>query len=124
MKTRIARHSAQLTVTIANGAALSEAFDFSEFSGGHVITPDVWTAANIGFQVSATQSGTYTILRDKAGAPVQVSTVKTDGGRAYSMPDEVFGALWVKLWSKNTTAATETDTNQGGARTLGLTLKG
>ncbi|MHA1962153.1 MAG: hypothetical protein ACW99U_18265 [Candidatus Thorarchaeota archaeon] len=123
-KVGINRENSKKDVSIPNGTAESSVINMSQYAGGLVITPSAWSSANIGFKVSATISGTYYILRTDAGVPVQISTIKTDGARAYKMPDDVFVCHWVKLWSKNTTAATETDVNQGAARALTVLLKG
>ncbi len=110
-------------LTIADSAAITSAVDMSIYSGGYVDIATSWTAANMGFQVCDTESGTYVILRDEAGSPVQISNILTTGARAYALPAEVFGCKWVKLWSKSSTAATETDTNQSGAIAVVLVLK-
>jgi len=112
-----------VTVTIADGAATSEAIYMVPWAGGYVLIANSWTAANLGFQVAEGAAGTYSILRDEAGSPVQISGIKTDGGRAYALPPELFGALYFKAWSKSTTAATETDTNQSGDINLTFVFK-
>lgn len=114
----------QLTVTIANNEAVSGAIDMRRFTGGMVVIPAAWTDANLGFKVSTEEAGTYTILKGATGTPIQISSITTNASFAYSLPTELAGALWVKLWSKNTTAATTTDNNQGGARSIGVYLKG
>ena len=110
-------------LSIANGAALSAAFDASRYINGIVIIPDGWTAANLGFKISDTLAGTYVVAKDKEGVPFQISTINTTTGAAYAIPIELFPAPFVKLWSKNTTAATETDANQTGAKALKVLLK-
>jgi hypothetical protein len=120
----IGRQSTKLTVTILNGEAVSGAFWMGPYAGGYVLIPTSWTDANMGFQVSEAEAGTYVYLRDDAGAPVQISTILTSGARAYALPAELFGCMWVKLWSKSTTAATETDNNQTGDISPTLVLKG
>lgn len=114
-----------LTVTIADNAAISGAFRMREWLGGIITVPSGWTAANIGFQVCETESGTYTILReDDADQPVQILSVNTSAARSYKIPNDVFPALWVKLWSKSATATTETDVNQtGGPLNFTIMLK-
>lgn len=113
-----------LTATIADGAALSGAFYMGDHVVGHVTIPTSWTAANMGFQVSDSENGTYTILRkDDSDAPVQIENIATGAGRSYALPTKLAGALWVKLWSKSSTAATETDTNQSGAISITVVLK-
>lgn len=75
--------------------------------------------------VAPTTGGTFVILRDASGNPVQIGSIKTDGARAYALPAELFGCGFVKLWSKSATAATETDVNQtGGPLSLTVVLKG
>ena len=105
-------------LTIANGAALSEAFKFGNSTRGMVLIPSAWTAANIGFYVCDTEDGTFVHLEHHdSGEPVQIGTIPTSASVWKEFPPEVQG-LWIKLWSKSSTAATETDTNQGAARTL------
>ncbi len=123
MDVLIQRKFSNETLTIAANAATSGSFQFEQYAGGMVIVPSAWTAANIGFQVSEDNS-TFVILRDYTGVPVQISGIKTDGGRAYAMPAEMFSARFCKLWSKSTTTSTETDTNQASARSLIILLKG
>jgi hypothetical protein len=119
----ISRYVEARSAVIDDGAAVSAAVDFRRVAGGVVIIPTSWTAANLGFYVCDTLGGTYVILRDESGNPVQVSGILTTGARAYSLPSQLFGAAYIKLWSKSSTAATETDTNQSGAITLTLMLK-
>lgn len=119
----ISRYTEVQSTLISDGTAVSRAVNFSRVAGGIVIVPTSWTAANLGFYVCDTFGGTYVILRDEAGNPVQISGILTSGARAYALPAEVYGALFVKLWSKSSTAATETDTNQSGDITLTLMLK-
>ena len=109
------------TATIANGAAVSDVINTQGFTYMLIITPAEWTDANIGFKVSADNS-TFVTLYDEEGAPVQVGGIATAAAGAYVAPAEVAGARFVKLWSKSSTAATETDTNQGAARSIVVEL--
>lgn len=119
----IARGTSVHALTIADGAATSAVVDFSLHAGGYVDIATSWTAANMGFYVCDTADGTFVILRDEAGNPVQISNILTTGARAYALPSQVFGCKFVKLWSKSSTSATETDTNQTGDATIRLVLK-
>jgi hypothetical protein len=113
-----------LSMTLADDGTLTAAFQMDWFIGGIVIIPNGWTAANMGFKVSDSEAGTYVILRDEDGAPVQIGTILTSAARAYKIPNEVFPARWVKLWSKSATAATEDDVAQaGGPLTFTVMLK-
>jgi len=114
----IQRGATSKSLTIANGAALTEAFEMSNHAGGIVLMPAAWTAASIGFQVSDSHGGTYYPLYDQNGTLVQISSPAVD--KAYSFPAEVFSGGWVKLWSQDGAAS---GTNQGAARTIGVILK-
>ena len=106
-----------------NTAVATAGFDMSNYIGGMVITPTAWTAANIGFYVCDTLAGTYVIAKDEYGIPIQITAVATGAAGAYAIPAQIFTAKFVKLWSKNTTAATETDINQAAERALKVMLK-
>ena len=115
--------AASYDLTIANNEALSEAFNVSDFVLGMVVVSDTWTDANIGFLICNTASGTFVIACKEDGTPIQISGITTNASKAYRIPIELAPGMWVKLWSKSTTAATTTNTNQGGARTLKVILK-
>ena len=117
------RQQAMTKETIIINTAVSSAIDIRDFSAGIVITSAAWTAANIGIKVSQAEDGTFVILRDILAAPVQISGIATAASNAYVLPDEVFAAGFIKLWSKHATAATETDVNQGAERSLWVLLK-
>lgn len=113
------RKSASVTVTIANGAALSDEVDFREMAGGVLHMPAVWTTAYIGFQVSPTSGGTFQPLYDdETGALVQLNP---SASCSYSLPAKLYGARYVKLWSQN---GSGTGANQGGARSIVVDFKG
>lgn len=105
-------------MTIANGAALSDAFDMRDYAGGTLYMPAAWTAASIGFQIATETGGTYYPLYDEDGTLVQISSPAVDN--AYSLPKELFSARFVKLWSQDGAAS---GTNQGAARTIVIELK-
>lgn len=112
------------TLTIASGTSITGELDMRTYAGGFVFIPSTWTAANLGFKMSPTNGGNYGIANDYLGAPIQISGIGTAEYAPYQIPDEMFPAGYVKLWSKSTTAATETDVSQGAERTLIVVLKG
>jgi hypothetical protein len=116
---QIQRDHTTVDVTIANGASLSQAIDFRQFSLMTVRMPATWTAASIGFKVSDTAGGTFSPLYDDGGSLVQISSPTANN--AYVAPAEVAAGHWVKLWSQNGSGS---DTNQAAARTLAVDLKG
>lgn len=117
------RQTAVRTVTIANGAAVSGAFDMSGYAIAYVEVPGTWTAANIGIVIAEAVAGTYQTAsaRDRYGTRDVISGVQTSELCAYEAPAGWAGAHFAKLTSLNTgTGAAE---NQGGDRTLRVFLK-
>ncbi len=110
-------------VTILIGAAESTVIGFEIMAGGKVLVPAVWTAANIGFNISTTQDGTFVIAKDKSGVPIQISGIQTALTGWYDFPPELYSAHFIKLFSKSTTLDTETGVNQAATRTLEIMLK-
>ncbi len=120
-----------LSLTIANGAAVSDAFRYERAKHGALLTGTAWTAANIGFQACTTEDGTFRhIEHHDSGEPIQIENIAAGASGLtpvwIEFPPELkdFPAVWLKLWSKSATAATETGVNQGAARTFTVVLKG
>jgi hypothetical protein len=118
MPSLINRTTKYESMTIANGAALSDAFDMRDYAGGIVYMPAAWTAASIGFQIANESGGTYYPLYDEDAALVQIASPAVDN--AYTIPTGLFSARFVKLWSQDGAAS---GTNQGAARTIIIELK-
>jgi hypothetical protein len=116
----LTRTPAAIAANIAINTAESNVISMADFSGGLLQTPAAWTAANVAFKVCSTPDGTFVPLRDQAAALVEISGVVANAAAAYPLPDELFGALYFKVWSE--TAGS--DTNQTAARALTVTLKG
>jgi hypothetical protein len=120
MSEQINRFSSKLAVTIAASEAISEAVAFMNFAGGLLQTPAAWTAGSIAFKVCDRPDGTFIPLRDKTAALVEITSIVANAAAAYPLPDELFGALYFKIWSETNGS----DTNQTAARSLTITLKG
>ena len=114
----INRHTKIVTLSIANGAAVSDALDMKDYAGGQLYMPAAWTAASIGFQIATSNGSTYYPLYDSTGNLVQISSPAVDC--AYQLPIELFGVLHVKLWSQD---GSGNDTNQGAARSVVVEVK-
>lgn len=118
------RISNEITVTIANGAALSNEFDMGEFASGLIIFPSGWTQADCGAYVAGDLANTtFVPLKDSAnafGETVSVDAVDTSAGSARPIPDWWFGARKVKLFSHNGSGVA---VNQVGAKTITIKLK-
>ena len=118
----IKRIGDKLEVTIANGEALSDAFNFKEKAGG-CIRLNGWTAANIGFKVDHDGGGNFARLRKyDSDDTLEITDIPTAEDVVIILPPELFGvAGFVKLWSKSTSA--DTDENQGADRVIEIMLK-
>lgn len=112
------RVSTTITLTIANGAALTEAFEFGGATMFCIHMPAAWTTADIGFQVSSEFGGTYLPLYDESGAVVEVSGPAAS--RAYAVTNsKVASARFIKLWSQSAGVGT----NQAAERVLTVDIK-
>jgi len=120
---KIERMVEHKSLTMADDGSLTEAFSMRNLAGGMIYMPAAWVAANIGFKVCDTETGTFNILCDQYGAPVEISGVSTTVAQWYAMPNEIFAAWWVKVWSKNT-ASTADVGQSGGPLTIKVMLKG
>ena len=116
----LTRTPSSVPVSIANGAAESSVINMADFSGGSILTPAAWTSAAIAFKVCDTPDGTFVPLRSQSGSLVEITGVITNTAAAYPLPDELFGSIYVKLWSENSGS----DANQAAARSLTAILKG
>jgi hypothetical protein len=115
------RESAFTVVTIEAGESESTAFQFYSYMGGTVLVPAAWTSANIGFLVSHLRNTGFYALKNENGNLVELESVVPSGW--YNLPAELFGARYVKLWSKTTASGVDTDVNQAAERELYLMLK-
>ena len=111
------RRSYSYPTTIPNGTALSGVVSWYEFAYGLIHMPATWTAADIGFQVSSEDDGTYLPLYDDAGALVEIASPAVD--QAMRVPVEVLAARYVKIWSQSGGAGV----NQGADRDLIVDMK-
>jgi hypothetical protein len=116
---RIVRAISSSVLSIAKDAALSGVLDMRNYAGGVIIMPSAWTSASIGFYVCDTSDGTFVPLYDEDGSLVQISSPAAS--KAYSIPAEVYGAHYVKLWSQDGSGS---NTTQAAARSLTVMLKG
>lgn len=121
---QITRENSELSVTIAEGQAESEAIDFRQYAMMALHLPAAWTEAFVGFKVATTPGGTYQPLYGADGALVQIGdpTGPTPpvAGQTYVAPAELAAARWVKLWSQD---GSGNDTNQDADRVLRVDLK-
>ena len=113
------RVSTAFTVVIANGAALSGAFEFTGASGGIVDMPAAWTEAALGFHHCSTRGGTFQPLYKEDGTLVEITLATDPSDLSYLLPADVFPARFLKLWSETAGSGV----NQGAARSLIVSVK-
>ena len=111
------RESKHITVTIASGAALSDAIKCDRFSGGFIFVPVTWTAADIGFHTNYVRGGTFVEASSTTGSLLDITGVVS--GKAFFIPPELFGATYIKLWSQSAGVGV----NQSAERTIHVVLK-
>lgn len=104
------------TLTIANGAALSDELDFTDKTKLIIHMPAAWTAAEIGFKVAYESGGTFNVLYDENGMRVEA---EADADYVISIPSEYLaGCPYLKLWSQTAGA----NVNQGAERSITVSM--
>lgn len=109
------------TVTIAAGAAVSEAIDARRFAGISVKVKTAWTTAQLGLQASGEGGDDYAPCADRAGAfgtDIAITTVQADHWQPVA--PYAFPSGFIKLWSHDSSGD---DVNQAAERTIEYMLK-
>jgi len=118
LDTDLLRLFATQTVTIAAGENASGTIDMRAYTMMIIQMPGLWTAADIGFQVSPNGTSGFQPLYDDLGNIVMVDGPAVN--RSYQAPPELAGCGYVRLWSQNGAGV---NVNQAGARSITITLK-
>lgn len=117
------RDTAVQTAVIALGASLSGEIDLGGAALVGIILPDVWTAANLTFQVSSATGGMFKNLRDSNNVEVQAIVGTVDASNGAIAFDVIAGALapwrFVKIRSGTAAAAIA----QAAERTITIVTK-
>ena len=113
------RTVASINATIVSGSALSGVFDMSLYTMSIIHMPAVWETAYVGFKVGRSTKGVFLPLYDNAGSLVQISGPPTVN-KAYSLPPELAGCHYVKLWSQNGSGV---DVIQSATVVIGIDIK-
>ena len=100
------------TLTIANGATASDAFDARGFVIFGLIMPAAFTGTTITFTVAEVEDGTYQALYDTSNVQVSLTVAVS---RSYDLPAEL--AAW-PFWKIVSGSA------EGAARSLKIAAKG
>ena len=108
-ESKIRRKSKTHSFTLSTATAVANTIPMFDMAGGIVEVGTMVTAATqINLWVSDVTNGPFYQLYDKDGAVVKITlAASTADGRAYAMPDEAFGAQFIKFVSA-TTAGTGT----------------
>lgn len=111
------------TYIAASGSESAGPIDMRGFAGGMVKIPAAWTAADLAFKVCESAGGTYAPLKDDDNdALIKITNIETAASYWYPIPDQVFSAPYVKLYSIDT--ADESAEVQASARDIYVALKG
>lgn len=97
------RYSVTLSVAMTDSLATTGRFQYSNFAGGVIILPA--GISSLTWYVSSTEDGTYVQINDKANAGA-VNPASVTQSLAYPLPDELFGAPWVKIVANTAGTAT------------------
>lgn len=112
-----ARVTDVVTLTIANGASLSDALDMRDYAGGVMEIPSL--AGHIHFKVSS-DGVTYNYLYDEYMTLVTISPATVAG--AVVLPAKLFAGFWMKIQTDTTATGTNAQT-QSAAKTIKVMLK-
>jgi acyl-coenzyme A synthetase/AMP-(fatty) acid ligase len=110
----------EVTVTIANGAALSDGISLKGKTVVGLLMPATWTAAAASFAVLRTGS-TYVPLYNQSGeVVVSASVISASEARWIALnPNDFLGVVGIKVRS----GINGTTVNQGGARVVTLIIR-
>ncbi len=98
-ETRMARKVRDNDITVATATALATTLDMRDVAGAIVVFGTMSTnTTTLQMWVSSTAGGTFRRLykADGSVADLTLAASSTDG-RAYSLPDEVFGSEFLKI---------------------------
>ncbi len=101
---KIRRKSKVHPFTLSTATSLANTIPMFDMAGGIVEVGTMSTnATQLNLWVSDVEAGPFYQLYDKDGAVVKITLfASTTDGRAYSMPDEVFAAQFIKFVSATT----------------------
>lgn len=117
----VLREYTTATLTIAQNASVSDAFDMRAYAGGYLITPNSLQGI-IHFQVSA-DNVTFYPLDDEFNAPITITTSNpATEAKAMNIPAKLFAGFYVKVATYTTAVRTSAQV-QSAARTIGVILK-
>lgn len=103
-ESKIRRKNKTFDITLDAATGTTSTIVLGDMAGGIVSlgTHDT-NATELAVHVAPTTSGAYRALKDKDGTAVKV-TISGASAAAYSLPDEVFAAPFIKLVLNNTAA--------------------
>ena len=100
----LSRKARDLDITLHTATSLATTLDMRDVAGAVLSIGTISTnASTLQMWVSSSASGTYRRLykADGSAADLTLTPSSTDG-RAYSLPDEVFGTEYLKIVSATT----------------------
>ena len=114
------RNKSTASVTIASGAALSNAVNLGDKVLCALIVSATWTAAHFTFQVSDDQGATWYDLLDDKFAEVDITADGSAGGKRIALDPSTFADVdFIKVRS----GTSATPVNQAGDRVITLVAR-
>lgn len=103
-ESKIRRKNKTFDITLDAATGTTSTIVLGDMAGGMVTLGTHNTnATELAVHVAPTSTGTFRALKDKDGAAVKV-TISGASAAAYTLPDEVFAAPFIKLVLNNTAA--------------------
>lgn len=103
-ESKIRRKAKAFDITLDAATGTTSTIALGDMAGGIVsLGTHNTNATELAVHVASASAGTYRALKDKDGTAVKV-TISGATAAAYSLPDEVFAAPFVKLVLNNTAA--------------------
>ena len=115
----IARQFATIPVHFVANTCETEAVDIGHFAGGMFRISPAWTTAHVAVKIGAVKDSIFNPLYDKDNALVKITHPTPTYW--YPLPDEVYGAHYIRLWSVSESG---TGFNQAAERVVIIGLKG
>jgi len=104
MSSKIARANRDVDITLHTATALATTLDVRDMAGAIVVFGTMLTSTStLQMWVSPTSAGTFRRLYKSDGSAADLTLApSTTDGRAYALPDEVYGAEFLKIVSATT----------------------
>jgi len=104
MSSKISRLNRDIDITLHTATSLATTLDFRDVAGAVVVFGTMSTnSSSLQMWVGTSPAGSFTRLYKVDGSAADLTlAASSTAGRAYSLPDEVFGTEYLKIVSATT----------------------